>query len=99
MFQVRLPQPLRLVRVPQLCSELETADHVLLACDVRPHPFRAGDDHKLRLSLDVSQLKPGRERLEIGLNVSSAGQEVLPRDNVMNFTIGLRTEADIAVIG
>lgn len=94
-----LPQPIRLVRVPQLCSERETADHVLLTCHVRPHPFPPGADGRLRLSLSVSDLAAGTESLTLGLNVTSAGQEVAGGDNVRNFTLRLRTEADIAVTG
>ena len=85
--------------MPPLCSEQELADHVLLTCDVRPHPFTSDSDGRLKLTLDVAALTPGTESLVIGLNVSSAGKEVVPGDNVRNFTIGLRTEADIAVIG
>ncbi|XP_037082382.1 integrin alpha-PS3-like [Pollicipes pollicipes] len=97
--QVTLPRPIRLVRVPQLCSEREKADHVLLTCHVRPHPFPAGADGRLRLSLDVDELAPGTESVTVGLNASSSGEEVAPDDNVFNFTLGLRTEADIAVTG
>ena len=94
-----LPAPVRLVRVPQLCTERETAGRVVLTCQIRPHPFPAGAEGRLRLALDVQELAAGTESLTIGLNVSSAGHEVAPADNVRNFTLGLRTEADIAMTG
>ena len=94
-----LPPPVRLVRVPQLCSERETSRHVLLTCHIRPHPFPAGAEGRLKLALDVQELAPGTESLTIGLNVSSTGEEVAGADNVRNFTLRLSTEADIAVTG
>ncbi|KAF0295842.1 Integrin alpha-4 [Amphibalanus amphitrite] len=97
--QVKLPPPIRLVRVPQLCSERETSEHVVLTCHIRPHPFPAGAEGRIRLSLDVQELAPGTESLTVQLNVTSAGEELAAADNVRNFRLDLRTEADIAVTG
>ena len=85
------------MRVPQLCTE--RPDHALLTCNIRPHPLPEGGSGSLKLTLDVKDLEPGTESVSVWLNVSSAGEELVAGDNVYNFTLGLKTEADIGVTG
>ncbi|XP_037083703.1 integrin alpha-PS3-like [Pollicipes pollicipes] len=67
--QVRLPQPVRLVRVPQLCSERETADHVLLTCHLAPGTER------LTVALNVSsagaEVAPADNTADVTLRLST----------------------------
>jgi hypothetical protein len=53
----------------------------------------------LQLDFDVKDVAAGTEEVVFNLNVTSAGRELTPHDNIKSLTLSLITQADIGLSG